>query len=265
MTLTTRCPRCGTVYQLVADQLKLHHGLVRCGHCQEIFDGAARQVEPLLLTNVAVQPDDGSDARDTGPSPDRAACKLIDNGPLEPAFHPHGVSTPFSVTREIPVPSHRGTLRRVGWLVSLTLTVLLIAQIAWWQRERIVTAWPRTEAVYTLACTQLGCIVPPPRDIDGLAIEQTSLRQTGTAHQLELHFSLHNRDAVALAYPDLEVTLLSSNSDIVVRRVLRPSEYLPSVASEHRGVPARTVQPIAVRLDVGSVDAADYRVQIFYP
>ncbi|MEJ2769625.1 zinc-ribbon domain-containing protein [Mycetohabitans sp. B46] len=56
MTLATRCPRCGTVYRFVADQLKLHHDLVRGGHCQPIFDGAGRQVAPLLLTGDADEP-----------------------------------------------------------------------------------------------------------------------------------------------------------------------------------------------------------------
>ncbi|VVE52340.1 hypothetical protein PIN31115_04750 [Pandoraea iniqua] len=42
----TRCPHCHTVFRVVADQLKLRDGLVRCGHCREVFDGRAYLCEP---------------------------------------------------------------------------------------------------------------------------------------------------------------------------------------------------------------------------
>jgi predicted Zn finger-like uncharacterized protein len=41
MSLITRCPACGTMFKVVADQLKISEGWVRCGHCAEIFDAAA--------------------------------------------------------------------------------------------------------------------------------------------------------------------------------------------------------------------------------
>ncbi|MFJ2994667.1 DUF3426 domain-containing protein [Pandoraea sp. NPDC087047] len=44
--LATRCPHCHTVFRVVADQLKLRDGLVRCGHCREVFDGRAHLCDP---------------------------------------------------------------------------------------------------------------------------------------------------------------------------------------------------------------------------
>ncbi|WP_071759829.1 DUF3426 domain-containing protein [Burkholderia ubonensis] len=40
MLLATRCPHCETVFRLQQEQLVLHGGLVRCGHCRQIFDAA---------------------------------------------------------------------------------------------------------------------------------------------------------------------------------------------------------------------------------
>lgn len=39
MSLATRCPSCSTVFRVVADQLKLRGGLVRCGRCNQVFKG----------------------------------------------------------------------------------------------------------------------------------------------------------------------------------------------------------------------------------
>lgn len=41
MALTTRCPNCRTAFKVVADQLRVRNGLVRCGSCGTVFDGRA--------------------------------------------------------------------------------------------------------------------------------------------------------------------------------------------------------------------------------
>src|SRR5512134_2796782 len=38
MALATKCPQCGVLFRVVADQLKLRGGLVRCGQCRAVFD-----------------------------------------------------------------------------------------------------------------------------------------------------------------------------------------------------------------------------------
>ncbi len=39
MSLATRCPACGTAFRVVEEQLRVSEGWVRCGRCEEIFDG----------------------------------------------------------------------------------------------------------------------------------------------------------------------------------------------------------------------------------
>ena len=58
MDLATRCPQCGTAFRLVADQLRLHDGLVRCGACSAIFDGRQNQfeVDPAALPGSSNAP-----------------------------------------------------------------------------------------------------------------------------------------------------------------------------------------------------------------
>ena len=41
MLLATRCPFCETVFRLQPEQLTLRRGLVRCGHCKEVFDASS--------------------------------------------------------------------------------------------------------------------------------------------------------------------------------------------------------------------------------
>ncbi|WP_052765432.1 DUF3426 domain-containing protein [Pandoraea apista] len=82
--LATRCPHCHTVFRVVADQLKLRDGLVRCGNCREVFDGRAYLCEP---------PGEANDA------PDHEAASAAHSTPAEATspdltVAPNGVGTP---------------------------------------------------------------------------------------------------------------------------------------------------------------------------
>ncbi len=68
MSLITQCPACHTLFKVVADQLKISDGWVRCGQCREVFDAQAHwahseisdvlpgktsaQIEPLQVAAV---------------------------------------------------------------------------------------------------------------------------------------------------------------------------------------------------------------------
>lgn len=58
MTLSTRCPSCGTIFKVVPDQLKVSEGWVRCGQCAEVFDASAnlRPLEDAFRPEPAMEP-----------------------------------------------------------------------------------------------------------------------------------------------------------------------------------------------------------------
>jgi predicted Zn finger-like uncharacterized protein len=67
MALATKCPHCNTIFRVAADQLKLRGGIVRCGACNEVFDGNAALVEPAarptpVIPEVVIAPSPSSPA-----------------------------------------------------------------------------------------------------------------------------------------------------------------------------------------------------------
>ena len=390
MLLATRCPFCETVFRLQPAQLALRRGLVRCGHCQEVFDASSSLYEvaeggdfasatPLDAETVSAlisgrnpkqAPNFAADAWNPwAPAPDAAIDNRllhnVDNLPLapvaasvavtprhadepeapaatfesaatthdEPAFEseaesvadekappvwrpvnrpaedepamqdalaaaatlrttpdsephffgaaaaapgaaampfaenlPEDDADPFAVVRETraPPPSRLGW-KIAGTVLALILLVVLVAQLAWWQRETIMVDWPGSQPLYAQACQQLNCDVAPPHDIDGLQVEPSDLRQVEGPHKLELRMPLRNRYNVALAYPAIELTLLDEQNNVAVRRVLFPQDYVKPGTPIAAGLPARTTQTMIVHLDTGDAVASNFRVQIFYP
>ena len=113
--LATRCPQCHTVFRVVADQLKLRDGLVRCGHCREVFDGRAYLCEPpgdapetaiseAMHASVA-PPTDADDADDAdAKAGEVSASDMTAEWPASPAsFHTPGA--PADVPGTAPAPT----------------------------------------------------------------------------------------------------------------------------------------------------------------
>ena len=58
MALATRCPQCKAMFRVVADQLKLRGGLVRCGTCRHVFDaiGSLTYVDDATVKAAPIEP-----------------------------------------------------------------------------------------------------------------------------------------------------------------------------------------------------------------
>jgi predicted Zn finger-like uncharacterized protein len=200
-----------------------------------------------------------------GPGPAAAAA----TGPAAAApfaAAPGDDDNAFAVVREKRASEPRRLgLRILGILVALVLFVVLLAQLAWWQRETVMVYAPGSRMLFAQVCEHLGCTFTPPRDIDGLQVEPSDLRQVDGPHKLELRMPLHNRFNVPLAYPAIELTLLDEHNNIAVRRVLWPQDYVKPGTQIAAGLAPRTTETMFVRLDTGSATATNFRVQIFYP
>ena len=61
MSLVTRCPACNTLFKVVADQLRISDGWVRCGRCEEVFD-ASLYLQPPPVIPQATPSEAGQDA-----------------------------------------------------------------------------------------------------------------------------------------------------------------------------------------------------------
>jgi len=104
MALATQCPHCGTMFRVASDQLKLRGGIVRCGSCQEIFDGSATLVD-LDAPPVAVQSEVAAkpEAAPLAPAvPEAPAEPEPDTAPVIPPVPEDEPLAPLEMPVELP-------------------------------------------------------------------------------------------------------------------------------------------------------------------
>lgn len=130
MALATQCPHCGTQFRVAADQLKLRGGIVRCGACQQIFDGNSALID--LAAGPAPVVAAPTDAAAEVPSPGISPAP-VDETPVETPVEtlapvsepvaqqepeqepePAPASTPEPDTLPAPEPSREHTADSIG-------------------------------------------------------------------------------------------------------------------------------------------------------
>ena len=104
MSLTTRCPACGTRFRVVADLLKISDGWVRCGHCSAVFDATldlSDAADPLPAPSVASASPADPHAVVEGPA--AAAAEAVSAAPPETTAPPlHSAMSPPRAARSAP-------------------------------------------------------------------------------------------------------------------------------------------------------------------
>lgn len=105
MALATKCPHCQTTFRVVNDQLKLRAGLVRCGHCKEIFNGIEHLLPPTPLEpkSAAAAEHAGGSATISAAAP--SAAPAITQHELVDVVKTMMVSTPAPAVENEPGPA----------------------------------------------------------------------------------------------------------------------------------------------------------------
>lgn len=148
-------------------------------------------------------------------------------------------------------------------LLSLLLCLGLLLQWVMFERDRIAALRPDLRPALSMLCQPLGCQVEPPRWVQALSIDSTTLARRGNG-RYALEVVLRNASLFELAMPALELSLTDVRDQLLLRRVILPAD-LPAAPAT---VPANNT--LTLRVDVlidgpASEALAGYRTLVFYP
>ena len=165
--------------------------------------------------------------------------------------------------------ARRGLLRRLWGYGCLLGLIALGLQLLYAYRVDIANSVPALRPALEAACRSMGCTVGYARRLERIAISASSLQPPPGAaaiddgrSRLVLNLMLRNRYDKPQHWPAL-VLDLTDLSDTVVRKVLRPEDYLTPEQLRGPFGPAGELK-ISVPIEVAGVQVNGYQLDKFF-
>ena len=262
MTLAVQCPQCLTAFKVVQDQLKLAHGWVRCGRCEQVFDARSHWLA-LGNSDVALAVDPSAPHPPTSAPPAQPALDPALNGLAQAndAAPDKDDFTELDLTQDV---LHRAPTRprRVWHVLNLMLGLALLSQWVWWAKSPLLAPWPAVHEWVQSQCAQWHCQMDWPQGLGSVMIERAHFEPDGEGHH-RLEIQLSNRASHPVATPWVDLSLTDGDDRVVIRRALAPEEMgLPRYLTPG----AEAVSSVHWRVDSDVEDRlSGYRAEIFYP
>ena len=304
MNYITSCPACETQFLLSTKHLKAHRGKVQCGHCEHIFNAKNRLTEisddihspaeyqasieahdiditqaidekPISeVLNVALGAVPNLDNLDDVEVDKKYNDPYIGNSNLESqpdiieAYDVDQINAPIYIDDLTTNPKFDKPKTKVNyWLVLFCLILAFLAgiQSLYYLRTSISANYPQFKPYLVQACAALKCEIDLPKNLDFFALDDSDM-QEDYEHKNVIKFSslLINNAPYAQAYPNIELTLTDTADQPVLRRLIKPSEYLASNTNADAGIDSREEMRINLGINVADMAVAGYRVLLLY-
>ncbi|MFY9261519.1 MAG: DUF3426 domain-containing protein [Gallionella sp.] len=260
----TRCPHCNTCFKIAEDQLDLRQGRVRCGHCLQAFNAREGFVATPTASLATLDP------MSTAQMVAESLSQVIAT-PANTTTTPLVADDAFSEELlAIQVEKQRRTKQKIfsilQGLASVLLLVTLLGQAVYFFRVDLAARYPNVKPALLTYCQLLQCSVPLPQKAEMMSIESSDLEAVpAQENQIILNALLRNRAPYAQAFPYLELTLNDTQDAPLVRRILRPADYLPSNEAEKRGLRGNHEVVLKVAFNTRDIKPMGYRLVLFYP
>jgi predicted Zn finger-like uncharacterized protein len=304
MSFVTRCTSCGTLFKVVADQLKISNGWVRCGQCGSVFDAQLSampdpEAPPAQVTTSptpsavastsesvapAVAPELSMDSRSEPPKssdfPESSGWP-VDEGELMPALKPGNSAdseldeTPTFIAQAQRAARWQSPAVRLALLgVISVLAVALAAQVALQERDRVAAQWPQSKPWLERLCRFANCQIQAFKQIEAITVDASSFNRDPRSPALpdsglqtySVGVTLKNIGTLPVALPHIELSLQDSNEQTILRRVLTPAQLGMNAPS--LGAAQDLSGKLSVQIDAAKLAGGrvqGYRILAFYP
>ena len=299
--LITTCSHCQARFRVTPQQLNTRQGQVRCGRCNQVFNGfqalerfpdddtgarllAAQEAaerdgaRQAVASNRIDLPIDGPPTTPRDMAEDLPPLETMERAPQAEPLRPAPAAASATARERTPhadldpapqltleVPRAKPVARAWSFGVALML-MLLLAELAFAFRGPVAQRYPALRPSLEAACAWLRCSVPYAREDGLLKLEDSELLEVpGKPNEIALGARIRNLASVAQEYPHLELTLTDNSGQPAVRRVLRPTDYLGRPLAHGEVIAPGVELALQLRLATPNLKATGYELLLFYP
>lgn len=149
-------------------------------------------------------------------------------------------------------------------LCCTLLAMLVVLQVVVHERNRLAVQYPEFRAELAGLCAAVGLEIEPLRQIESVVIDSSAFSKVRN-DVYKLSFTMRNSSSTALATPAMELTLTDMQDQIVMRKVLTPTDFATVPTVMNAGAEVSATLPVSVRGPVPVERVSGYRLLAFYP
>jgi predicted Zn finger-like uncharacterized protein len=304
MNYITSCPACETQFVLTTEHIKAHRGKVQCGQCEHIFNAKNRLTEvsedihSAAEYNASLESSKQVTIANSAPADDKHINAVLDgvlgavpnledlnanstlyadaNDPFIGDQTHIEIEDSYSFEDEKPIAiddlatspkfkKDKVKLNIGSLLLSFLLITLAALQSIYFLRTKIAAEYPQFKPYLVQACTALQCNIDLPNNLDLFTIDDSDMQESENyANVIDFSSLLINNANYPQAFPNIELTLTDTDDQPVIRRLIKPSEYLKTSANVAAGMAGKDEVRVKLAINVTDLSVAGYRVLLSY-
>jgi predicted Zn finger-like uncharacterized protein len=215
-----------------------------------------------LTSSDLAQPDLGSAETVRNPYISKPISKMISENAIE------SIRAPILIEDLTADPKFQLTKpKRNIWLLAAICLLFLVAilQSIYFSRSKIAANYPQFKPYLVQACEHLHCKINLLQQLDLLTIDDSDMQESEDYQDVIAFSSLiiNNANHVQ-AYPNIELTLTDAEDRPVLRKLVKPQEYLQASSNAAAGIAPHEEERIKLMINVHNLSVAGYRVLLTY-
>jgi len=243
--LFTSCPNCQKQFHVQASQLSIADGQVKCGVCDHEFSALSRLSDvPLTLEQMNYEfdyePEENPEAEaEPGEEPEFV---IPEKNKPEQARPEEANSDEIDTLSEFPdeilgdipdelretLPVRRSLLATISWaLGALLLLIIIVAQLAWFNRDELLLRYPQLDPIAKEICDRLQCEILRYKDISAIKLLNRDVRNHPLYEgSLLVNATMANKSETIQPFPLIQLALFNPGGEVIGYREFKPDEYL---------------------------------------
>lgn len=260
----TSCPSCLKQFRIQASQLSIADGQVKCGVCDHEFSALSRLSDvPLVLDQMSYEYDyetkkipvaeselgdepefDIFEQARTDDAYEKGIDHEIEKGEEatseEARAEKHGLEEghlsefPDEILGDIPdelrekPPAKSSLLAIMCWgFGTLLLLIIITAQLAWFNRDELLSRYPQLDPVARKICDHLQCEILRYKDISSIKLLNRDVRNHPLYEgSLLVNATMANKSDTIQPFPLIQLALFNPGGEVIGYREFKPDDYL---------------------------------------
>jgi predicted Zn finger-like uncharacterized protein len=149
------------------------------------------------------------------------------------------------------LPVKRSLLATISWAFgALLLLVIIGAQLAWFNRDKLLLRYPQLDPVAREICDRFQCEILRYKDISSIKLLNRDVRNHPIYEgSLLVNATMANKSETIQPFPRIQLALFNPGGEVIAYREFNPEEYLDDSIDIPAGMMPES--PIHFVLEVG--------------